>query len=263
MRIIRKSLSLIFLTFIFLFQNIMALPVRTGVFLWPKSLSEQGSIMNTVKTLSNNNITDVFILVKGESGATLYPSDYTYSKYYYDLYKKEQSKEKRDKYFQYYETFKDSLFLNKFVTTAHLNNIRVHAWFIVSADKHFIENHPGSEVVHLQDGKKKIYPYPSIGKSHVNLLYPGYKKYFTDQVKKALTIPFDGIMLDKIRYTHLVYTWDNVNTSIALREGVDLNKVLDLAYKTVYGSEDDKEKFVYAYRDHDKDVTQWVNIKRI
>ncbi|MHB2153723.1 BPL-N domain-containing protein [Calditrichota bacterium GD2] len=242
-------------------QNSFASP-RTGVFLWPSTLCEYKQVDDMVNLLKNNGITDVFVLVKGEAGATYYPSEYTYADYFYQQYLKEKSKEKKEKYFHYYNYLKDSLLLHKFVTAAHKRQIKVHAWFIVSGDQYFIKKNPGAEVVHLQDNKVSKYPYPLIDHIHVNLSYPGYKEYFLNHVRKALRIPFDGIMLDKIRYTHLSYTWDNIHTSKAMRLGVSLDKIFDLAYKTVYGTEDDKEKFVYAYRDGDRDVTQWIKLKK-
>jgi uncharacterized lipoprotein YddW (UPF0748 family) len=229
-----------------------------GVFLWPVSLCEDTLETTLINTLKNHKVTDVFLLVKGEAGATVYPSDFTYADYYLQQYKQT----KKEKYFHYYKCLKDSLLLHRFVKAAHRNHIKVHAWFIVSGDQYFVDHHPGAEVVHLQDNKTCKHPYPFLGHIHVNLAYPGYKEYFLNHVKKALRVPFDGIMLDKIRYTHLAYTWDNIHTSKAMRQGVNLNKIFDDAYKTLYNPEDDKDKFVYDYRDGDKDVTRWIKLKK-
>ena len=229
-----------------------------GVFLWPVSLCEDTLETTLINTLKNHKVTDVFLLVKGEAGATVYPSDFTYADYYLQQYKQT----KKEKYFHYYKCLKDSLLLHRFVKAAHQNHIKVHAWFIVSGDQYFVDHHPGAEVVHLQDNKTCKHPYPFLGHIHVNLAYPGYKEYFLNHVKKALRVPFDGIMLDKIRYTHLAYTWDNIHTSKAMRQGVNLNKIFDDAYKTLYNPEDDKDKFVYDYRDGDKDVTRWIKLKK-
>jgi len=152
--------------------------------------------------------------------------------------------------------------LEKFIEQAHRKNIRVHAWFIVSGDRHFIKLHPGAEVVHLQNPGICKYPYPVIDKNHVNLAYPLYRDYFFSKVKMALKLPFDGLMLDKIRYTHLAYTWDNIHLSKAMRAGVDISKAIDYAYRTLHGKEDDKELFIYNYRDGDKDIREWINIKK-
>ena len=148
------------------------------------------------------------------------------------------------------------------ISQAHKNNIKIHAWFIVSGDRHYVETHPGSEVVRIQRPDSGKFPVPVIEKGHVNLAYPEYKNYFFTNVKKALEYGFDGIMLDKIRYTSLVYTWDEIHTSKALRAGVNMNKVMDCALKTLYGSEDDKELFVVKYRDGDKDIRKWIDIKK-
>jgi glutamine amidotransferase-like uncharacterized protein/uncharacterized lipoprotein YddW (UPF0748 family) len=259
--LLRKKNLFTLLVLLFTLQNTFA-SMRTGVFLWPSTLCEYEGVDDIINSLKNNGITDVFILVKGEAGATFYTSDYTYADYYRQQSLKEKSKEKKEKYFQYYNRLKDSLLLSKFVKGAHEYKIKVHAWFIVSGDRYFVENNPGAEVVHLQDNKTSKYPYPLIDQIHVNLAYPGYKEYFLSHINKALRIPFDGIMLDKIRYTHLVYSWDNIHSSKAMRQGVDIDKIFEMAHKTVYGTEDEKEKFIYHYRNSDTDVTKWINIKK-
>ena len=252
---------LLILMYILVFQKFGMTSMRTGVFLWPSTLCDQG-VENIVNKLRNNKITDVFILVKGEAGSSWLPSSYTYSDYYYKKYKEEKSEVKKKQLFRYYNLLKGTSLIDAFINASHKNNIKVHAWFIVSGDRYFIEKNPGSEVVHIQNGKAHKYPYPLIDNIHVNLSYPGYLKYFLKHVRKAMELPFDGIMLDKIRYTHLAYTWDNIHTSIAVRKGIEIDTVFDIAYKSIYGNDDEKDSFIYDYRDGNKNVTEWIKIKK-
>jgi len=255
---IKKILLTIFFITVFV-GSLYPAGNRNGVFLWPATLCETGGIEKVIHTLRQNSITDVFLLVKGEDGATFFPSDYTYE----DLYREKlQSEPKSQRYQRLFQCMQDSTLLERFIQRAREENIKVHAWFIVSGDRHFTENNPGAEAVHPQKSDKCAPPYPVIDKAHVNLSFPTYKDYFFTLVKKALELPFDGLMLDKIRYTHLVYTWDNIHLSKALRAGVDMNKVYDHALRTIYGNDDDKELFVYDYRDGDQDIASWIRLKK-
>jgi glutamine amidotransferase-like uncharacterized protein len=69
-------------------------------------------------------------------------------------------------------------------------------------------------------------------------------------------------MLDKIRYTTLLYTYDNIHISKAMRAGVDVEKVINCAVKTLHGTKDDKNLFFQLYRDGDPDICKWIEIKK-
>jgi glutamine amidotransferase-like uncharacterized protein/uncharacterized lipoprotein YddW (UPF0748 family) len=233
-----------------------------GVYIWPASFYEMGGIENVMEILRQNKITDVFLLVKGEAGYSLFPSDYTYKEYYTELYKNAANSDEKEKISKRSAFMTDPLLLDKIIEQSHKNNIRIHAWFIISGDRRYVENHPGSEVTRIPKPDTCKYPYPVIDKGHVNLAYPPYKEYIFAQINKALEYPFDGLMLDKIRYTSLAYTWDQIHLSKALRAGVNIDKVIDCAVKTLYGKDDDKEEFFYKYRDGDKDLREWIKIKK-
>ncbi|HEX3073441.1 MAG TPA: hypothetical protein VHP30_07505, partial [Ignavibacteriales bacterium] len=216
-----------------------------GVYIWPASFYEMGGTENVMEILRQNKITDIFLLVKGEAGYSLFPSDYTYKEYYDELYKNAASGVEKEKISERSAFMTDPLLLDKIIEQSHKNNIRIHAWFIISGDRRYVENHPGSEVTRIPKPDTCKYPYPIIDKGHVNLAYPPYKEYIFAQINKALEYPFDGLMLDKIRYTNLAYTWDPIHLSKALRAGVNIDKVIDCAVTTLYGKDDDKEEFFY------------------
>ncbi len=232
--------------------------IKRGVFLWPSTIGEYGQ-EKIIRILHKNKITDVFLLVKGESGATLFPSTYTYENLYEKLAKSGRKNFK--KYKKLSEFFK-KFSLKNFIEKAHKKGIKVHAWFMVSADENFIRNNPGAEAIHLQKPKISQFPYPQPQKPHVNLSYPPYFSFFISLVKKSLNFKFDGIMLDKIRYTHLVYSWDNFILSEALRRGINIGKVNLIAYQSIYGNPERKDEIIYNYRDGDPDVVKWVKLRR-
>ena len=236
--------------------------IGRGVFIWPSTFFDYGGIDNVISKMRENKITDIYLLVKGESGASLFPSDYTYKDLYYQLYKVTTNESKRERYLNLYKFMSDTSLARKIIKKAHQKGIKVHAWFMVSADRYFIQKHPGAEVVHIPKPDVSEFPYPVTDNSHVNLAFPSYKKYFFSLVRRTLTLPFDGLMLDKIRYTSLVYTWDNIHLSKALRNKINTDKVLESAYNTFYGKEDNKELFIYKYRDGDNDIRKWIEIKK-
>ena len=237
-------------------------PARVGVFMWPESLCKVSPEGLLADTLAARGISDVFLLVKGGAGASVFPSEYTYADLYRELADKAEDAAEKQRYKRLSQAFSRRHLLSEFLQAAHDHGIRVHAWFIVSADRHFVTGHPGAEVVHLQHEPDKPFPYPLVDAPHVNLAYPRYKEYFLSLVKSALEEPFDGLMLDKIRYTHLVYSWDSIHLSRALRAGVPVVDLLRLASQTVYGGEDQKEAFIYKYRDGESGVRQWVDLRK-
>ncbi len=236
--------------------------VRVGVFMWPESLCQVSSEDLLADTLAARGITDVFLLVKGGAGASLFPSEYTYADLYRGLADNAEDAAEKQRYERLSHALGRRDLLSEFLRATHEHGIRVHAWFIVSADRHFVAGHPGAEVVHLQHEPERPFPYPLVDASHVNLAYPGYKEHFLSLVKSALEEPFDGLMLDKIRYTHLVYSWDSIHLSRALRAGVPVADLMRLASQTVYGGEDEKEAFIYKYRDGVSGVRQWVDLRK-
>ena len=236
---------------------------NNGIYVWPSTFLEMQGEDSVYFTLKQNNITDIYLLVKGEAGFSLFPSDYTITDYYKKLLSEENDETRIKSLQKSIKYFSDKTLLTRIIDKAHQNNIKIHAWFIISGDRHYVESHPGAEVVQLPDTTKYKFPHPVTDKGHINLAYPPYKEYIFSLVKKALEYPFDGLMLDKIRYTSLVYTWDEIHISKALRAGVDITKVMSCAVETMYGkNEETKEDFIDKYRDNDKDITEWVTIKK-
>ncbi len=258
---IKEVISIIILYSAILFETGWA-KIEKGIYIWPITFYEMGGPENVIALLEKNKISDIFLLVKGEAGYSFFPSDYTYKDYYENRINTYCDEEERSKLLSQYKFFNDSTLLTRIINAAHQHNIKIHAWFIISGDKHFVETHPGAEVVQLPNLNIDKHPYPLITKGHINLAYAPYKQHIFTLIRKALQYPFDGLMLDKIRYTSIVYSWDEIHISKALRAGVDINKVIGCAINTVYGKEPDKEDFICKYRNNDKDIRKWIEIKK-
>ncbi len=242
-------------------EFLLGVPLRKGTFIWPSSLCNGEKISSHIDRLHKYGITDIFLLVKGEAGATLYPSNFTYRDLYLEKADRTEDPVKKEKLKKLAECVAGGKLLTQLLQEAHRRGIKVHAWFLVSADQHYLKLYPEAGVFHLPKPEVSKYPYPVPDRPHINLAYPSYKKYFFTRLKAALSYPFDGIMLDKIRYTHLVYTWDSIHIAKAAAAGLDFARLMELGIRTLYGKEEDKELFVYRYRDGDRQVRQWVKLR--
>lgn len=253
-----KKFVIAVLMILAIFNSNKAYSQVKGIYVWPVSFYEEGGVEKVINSLSQHGITDIFLLVKGEGGYSIYPSSYTYKEFYDNM-----PMDQRGKNFEERRIFmSDTTLLTQILNTAHAKKMKVHAWFIVSGDKNYVENNPGSEVVQIHKPDTTNYPYPAINRGNINLAYPPYKEYFFNGMKEALKYPFDGIMLDKIRYTTLLYSYDNIHISKAMRAGVDVEKIINCAVKTLYGTTDDKNLFFQKYRDGDTDICKWIEIKK-
>ncbi len=258
---LKKTFWLI-LFFITLSFDTYSIYKNHGIYIWPSTFYEMGNPQNVINQLKLHSISDIFLLVKGEAGYTFFQSEFTFKDYLQIQFQNSKKEEERRKLLSKIDFFSDSTLLMQIINLAHLSNIKVHAWFIISGDKHFVENNPGIEVVRLPNLNIEKHPYPLTNKGHINLANSEYQKYIFGLIDKALQYPFDGLMLDKIRYTSLVYSWDEIHISKAIRDGVDINKVIECAINTTYGDESSKEDFLLKYRDYDKDIRKWVEIKK-
>jgi glutamine amidotransferase-like uncharacterized protein/uncharacterized lipoprotein YddW (UPF0748 family) len=258
MKWLNKSVILFF----FLLSLSVTAQSNRGVYIWPSTFFEKGGVDSVFNQLRENKISDIFLLVKGEAGYSLFSSDYTVKDYYQSLADTTNNSIEKAKYQELVNFYADKNLLPEIINKAHQLKMKIHAWFIISGDRHYVETHPGAEVVRLPNQKADKYLLPATDKGHVNLAYPLYKNYIFSLINKALELPFDGLMLDKIRYTSVVYTWDEIHLSKAIRIGLDINKIIDSAVKSSYGTDEDKDVFINMYRNNDKDITGWIKLKK-
>ena len=185
-----------------------------------------------VKSLSDNYIQEVYLLVKGGAGRMV-----------------------------------DSTRLTEFITTAHAQNIKVCFWYIVGDDNKFLSSHPDAHLYHCpKPSIGFVSPYPDSG-SNVNFLYPGFKEYVLDQVNYLLAnFDCDGIHLDVIRYTNLTFSFDKYSLQKGKSLGIDTKRLLDFFVQDYdyYVPKGGVKKggFVDLYINGDKDVVGWVNMRK-
>ena len=161
-----------------------------GVWMWGNVLSDVG-VKDVVDKLVENNIHQVYFLVKGTAG-------------------KKTSAEK----------------LTEFITQAHAEKIKVHLWYIVSDDDVYMAANPQAGIYHCPNPSVSARPYP-INNNKVNLLYPPYKEYVLENIRYFITnFDCDGIHLDCIRYSHFVYSFDPYSLQKAASLGCDTIRLL-------------------------------------
>ena len=223
LRLLIPTMILLILAFT---TRLYAQDVTRGVWMWGSTLSSAGA-SNIMNKLVSNNVDGVYLCIKGGSG-----------------------------------TSTDLSTLNAFISLAHTYNIKVHLWYIVVQDGIFISNHPDACFYH---GPKPSLgynnPYP-INDERVNPLYPGYKEFVLDKISDFLNnTDCDGIHLDVIRYSHLVYSFDKYHLQKADSLGCDTTKILQL-FRDNYDYYAGSDGFINLYASGDEDVVKWVNMRK-
>lgn len=184
--------------------------------------------INLTSKLSGNNVKDVFLLTKGTAGSQT-----------------------------------SDVKINNFIEAAHSNKIKVHLWYVVSQDDLYLKNNPGAHVYHSPKPDISTRPYRMTNEM-VNLHYPGYKAYVMNKIKYFVTqFNCDGIHLDYIRYSHLVYSFDTYSLKKAASLGCDTVRLLSLFNTepnyTRYAVNDG---FINLYKENDTDVRKWVEMRK-
>jgi len=200
-----------------------------SVWMWSKSVRERGA-ETVVAQCARSGITDIFYLVKGLLGTTIYPGSYAPFDEECDL-------------------------LGKLLNAAHRKNIRVHAWFTVGGDKNYVRLHPESGRYHYKTGHDD---------SLVSLADEGYRHYMEQIVHEVcLRYPVDGIHLDYIRYNHICYGWSPEDKMRFAAEGADSEKLSRMLEEMYYAENPDKELLFEAYRSGDLDVQTLARVRRM
>mgnify|MGYP003744797123 FL=1 len=199
-----------------------------GCWMYGSSLNSE-NISSIVNKLADNYINNVYLLVKGTGGTKTNPT-----------------------------------ILTNFITQAHSKAIKVHLWYCVFQDKVYVTSHPDAHVYHCPNPKISVKPYQMDTTWWVNPLYPGYKEYVLRNIGYFVNnFNCDGIHLDYIRYSHMVYSFDPFSLKKAASLGCDTTRLLNF-FNTekdyVYSA---KEKgFVNLYLQQDKDVVAWVTMRK-
>jgi uncharacterized lipoprotein YddW (UPF0748 family) len=206
-------------------------PMR-GVWLWGSTVREMGKdgVVTVIDDLRNSGFTDIFLLVKGESGVVGYPSRVALS------------------------TVKtEGDLLKAIIAEAHKSRMKVHAWFVVNGDAAWTAKHPEDMMVHLKNG-------PTSGR--VSPLAPNYQKYIKDLIREIIdNYDIDGVHLDYIRYSHAVYSFDKYVLDAAKNRGIDVNQVKNILNQTFYNPKDGSI-VIRAYQSGDPAIVAWEKLRR-
>lgn len=201
-------------------------PIR-GVWIWGQTFTSL-NIQSTINKLADNNVNEIYLLVKGTGG-----------------------------------TRTDATKITNIITSAHAKSIKVHLWYIVFQDDVYVNANPNAHVYHCPKPDENIRPY-RMNTSAVNPFYPGYKEYVLNNIGHFLNnFDCDGIHLDNIRYDHLVYSFDTYSLQKAASLGCDTTRLLGFFNTTTaYTANAENSGFINAYSNKDPDVVTWVNMRK-
>lgn len=198
-----------------------------GVWMWSSAISDSNS-KRVVDQLAENNIRQVYFLVKGTAGIKTSPHK-----------------------------------LRTFISCAREKEMEVHLWYIVSEDSTYIAENPQASIYHCPNPSVSTRPYP-MNDQRVNLLYPGYKDYVLDNIRDFLNnFDCDGVHLDYIRFSHFVYSFDPYSLQKAASLGCDTTRLLNLfTTEPGYTAHATNNGFVELYAEGDNDVVTWVGMRK-
>ncbi|MEA3313401.1 MAG: stalk domain-containing protein [Caldisericota bacterium] len=177
-----------------------------------------------VLTLKEYGYNTIFLLVKNPQGRVFYKSEFLPV---------------------------ESDILGTLINEAHYNDIKVFTYFPVFMDKNFGFLHQEELMQHINGSKNNYYV------SLLSSVYLDYIKHFLDEL---LQYDIDGVSLDYIRFPNGSYDFSNASMQYAQENGIDTNKVKNIAYKTFVNPADWKSLFE-AYEQEDEDVVRWINLR--
>jgi uncharacterized lipoprotein YddW (UPF0748 family) len=225
-------------------ENQMEPPGRSevrGVWMWSSAVQQEGAEA-VAQQLAQHHINRVFFLVKGFSGKVCYPSKLAPSS----------------------ESGKDGL--KEIVAACHQRGIELHAWYVFNGDNAWAQNHPEDAMYHI--GKADAWDQGPYSKKDASPAIPicplsaGYRAYLKRQIQEVLEgYDVDGIHLDYIRYGHLCYCFCPKHQAAAATNGIDLAKVREAAYKTLYAPKKQSGLYFDLYRSGDPNITRWVGMR--
>ncbi len=206
-----------------------------GVWVWYDTLGKVG-VEKAIKEIKELGFTDVFLLVKGISGRVCWPS-------YVAL-----------------QTWDDTSILERAVSEAKKQGLRIHAWFVVSKDKAYLAANPESAMwgIPLDKGGN----FRRAGSTIEFALDSAYRKYIEDLIYEvAYRYNIDGIHLDYVRYPTGAWGWSPYQLGRAWMEGLDLDFLLNTAIDT-WGNKGDGKKFIDMYQQMKYyDINTWVQMR--
>ncbi len=214
-----------------------------GIWSWSSSLSEYG-VEKAVKELKEMGFTDLFILAKGTTGTVYWPSKIAIS------------------------VSKNNAVLPKASEICKKLNIRLHAWFIVSQDRSYLQLNPSSGMwgIPLEElsheyrlGEHTCF---RVSTSVIDFTTDqNYKEYLFSLIKEVVNdYEPEGIHLDYIRYPNGAWGWGPSQIHRLRIFDLDVEKLLKKAIQT-WGRNEDGRGFLDAFEHGDPDVIKWVELR--
>lgn len=198
-----------------------------GVWMWPKSVREQGAEA-VVSRCQRIGVTDIYFLTKGLSGTASYRSAIAPMDCERDL-------------------------LGELLDAAHKRGMRIHAWFTSASDENYKNLHPESGRYHYIKGRNQ---------GLISLADEDYLAYMAAITRELCrAYPIDGLHLDYIRYNHLVYGWSEEDQARYAAEGADVSELRAMMDRAFPG-EEGPEIFFDAYRRGNASVHALVRARR-
>lgn len=215
-----------------------------GVWAWGSSLSEYG-VEKALRDMKEIGITDLFLLVKGTTGKVCWPSKIALA------------------------FSQDTTVLPRSREGCEKNNIRLHAWFIVSQDKSYLQRNPGSGMwgipLELETHEYRLGEHSCfrISTAAVDFVADvNYREYILSLVSEVLgTYEPSGIHLDYIRYPNGAWGWGPVQQQRAMMAGLNVNLLVAKAVGT-WGNQGDNISFIDAFIAGDPNVVAWSNMRK-
>jgi hypothetical protein len=197
---------------------------------------DSSQISNFAKALKRAKFDFVFILAKDIDGLLTYPSKYALRVRY------------------------ESDYMGEIVRALHKEGIKVYFYFVVNTDPIWLMVHPEDTVYQAGiKGNKSPVPHPE--KKLINLTSKAYMDYIASIILEAIS-KYDiyGIQLDYIRYSNGFYGFSQREIELAKAKKIDIDKIIDLTYRTFVSPGDWKTIFL-KYDEGDKDVLEWANLR--
>ncbi len=185
---------------------------------------EKFGVEKTVSEIKNYGYNTIFFLVKNPSGKVFYKSSFI-------------PLEKN--------------VLPSLIKETHREGIKLYVYFPVCMDKTYGLSHP-DELMQRVDGEKSSY--------YVSLISDNYLNYIKMFLSEILRFDVDGIVLDYIRFPNGSYDFSDRFNKLAEENGIDVDDVKKLAYKTFINPADWKTIFLTSQKD--KNVAKWENLRR-
>lgn len=216
----------VFVSFFLCTSHTAGSPTR-GLWMWGSSLNS-GNIQSTVDKLADNHVNEVYLLVKGTAG-----------------------------------TKTNATTITNFINSSHAKSIKVHLWYCVFKDRAYVNLNPGAHYYHSPKPDVSLRPYRMTDES-VNPFYPGYLEYVLDNIGYFVNnFNCDGIHLDYIRYSHLIYSFDPYSLEKAASLGCDTTRLLGFFDTPLaYAVNASGSGFVNSFANNDPDVVKWVNMRK-